>query len=134
MKTRLFFIFIILSILLGLYIYIGATFELYKLVLHPQILIGIFLIMASFTQLFGRLKPHLAYLFIVSGILLIILYWYIYNLSSIRPILITYNSYTILIKRKVCEFIDSFCIRKISTMIKPIWFWRFYSNNINCYI
>lgn len=74
MTKQLFLIFLLLSILLGLYIYIGITFKLYKLVLHPQISIGIFLILAGFTQLLGKLKLYLAYLFIATGIFLLILY------------------------------------------------------------
>ncbi|WP_436855202.1 hypothetical protein [Staphylococcus caeli] len=74
MKKQLFLVFLMLSIFLGLYIYIGATFELYRLVLHPQILVGIFLIMVGFAQLLRGIKKYLAYLFLVTGILLIILY------------------------------------------------------------
>ncbi len=73
MKKYLFVITTILAIILGLYIYIGATFNIYSLQLSPQILIGIFLILAGIVQLLGAPKPYLAYLFIIAGISLLIL-------------------------------------------------------------
>lgn len=73
MKKYLFIITVILAIILGLYIYIGPTFNIYSLHLSPQILIGIFLIFAGIVQLLGGPKPYLAYLFILVGTVLLIL-------------------------------------------------------------
>ena len=73
MKSCLFVITIIFATILGLYIYISATFNIYSLHLSPQILIGIFLIFAGIVQLLGGPKPYLAYLFIIVGVFLLIL-------------------------------------------------------------
>ncbi|MFL1422786.1 hypothetical protein [Staphylococcus ureilyticus] len=73
MKKYLFIIIVILAIILGLYIYIGAAFNIYSLHFSPQILIGIFLICAGIVQLLGGPKPYLAYLFILVGTVLLIL-------------------------------------------------------------
>ncbi len=73
MKRYLLLITMFFSVILGLYIYIGATFNLYSLHLAPQTLIGIFLILAGVVQLLGGPKPYSAYLFIIVGIVLLIL-------------------------------------------------------------
>ena len=64
-----------LAIILGVYIYIGATFDLYSLHAPAQILIGLVLLLGGISQLIGGPKPHLSFLFLFFGLSIIILYF-----------------------------------------------------------
>lgn len=73
---KIFFIFTTtLAIILGIYIYIGATFDLYHLHAPVQILIGLVLLLGGISQLIGGPKPHLSFLFLFFGLIIIIFYF-----------------------------------------------------------
>lgn len=75
MRKILFILTTISAIILGIYIYIGATFDLYDLHAPPQILIGLVLLLGGISQLIGGPKPHLSFLFLFFGLFIIILYF-----------------------------------------------------------
>lgn len=75
MRKIFFFCSTTLAIILGVYIYIGATFDLYSLHAPAQILIGLVLLLGGISQLIGGPKPHLSFLFLFFGLIIIILHF-----------------------------------------------------------
>ncbi|PTE75655.1 hypothetical protein BUY89_13595 [Staphylococcus equorum] len=75
MQKFFFILTTILTSILGIYIYVGATFDLYNLQYPSQILIGVFLLLGGISQLIGGPKPHLSILFIFFGVFIIFLYF-----------------------------------------------------------
>ncbi|WP_432718007.1 hypothetical protein [Staphylococcus equorum] len=75
MQKFFFILTTILASILGIYIYVGAVFDLYNIQYLSQILIGVFLLLGGISQLIGGPKPHLSVFFIFSGVFIIFLYF-----------------------------------------------------------